>query len=222
MTLSEMTPEEREAKRKYDREAKQRSRAKEKLERERLSIPNAHDYVIPDQQQKKLTEHSQELQKAIAADLGVKELAEPDEYIVTAVACVSFGLEHSISQIVYDPEGMLVGGWFPDAAASEAIEHVHRFPHLLQSVVFADVYSKFLKAVLNWSKKNEMYSTREFIRDLTAELAGTFVLPVRPELPNPEPIKIQEAPPVSYEQILEQGRLRLLAQLQQFQGKEEK
>jgi hypothetical protein len=218
----EPNEEQRAAKREYDRLAKQKSRAKAKLERERLAIPNAHDYVLPDQHKKRLEEYSQELQKAIAADLGVKELAEPDEYIVAAVVCVSFGLENSICQVVYDPEGVLVGGWFPDAAASEAIEHVHRFPLLLSSTVFADLYNRFLKAVLNWSKKNEQYSTREFIRDLTAELAGTYVLPPRPEIPKAEPNKIPIAPTVSDEEILEQGRLRLLAHLQQFQGKEEK
>src|SRR5882762_1350407 len=113
----EMTPEQQEEKRKYDREAKQRSRAKEKAERLRSMVPLARDYVMPEEQQKKLSQYSQGIQKAVQADL--KSLSCMDEYIVEAVACVLYGLQHQFTQIVHGPSGMLVGGWFPDAAASE-------------------------------------------------------------------------------------------------------
>src|ERR1700733_10123219 len=126
MKISQMTPEQIEAKRTYDREAKKRSRAKARQENEKLATPNAHDYVIPEPQQKRLTERSHGLQKTIAAELAWEKLPVPDEYIVDAVGCVLLGLETNVAQIVHLPDGMgmLVGGWFPDAAASETIEHV--------------------------------------------------------------------------------------------------
>src|SRR6266436_9032449 len=126
--MSEMSEQQREEKRKYDREAKQRSRAKQKDERMRSMVPLARHYKIPEEQQKELSQHSHTVTKTVTVDLGLEKLPGPDEYIVDAVACVLCGLENNFTQIVHDPFGMLVGGWFPDAAASEAIERVHRFP----------------------------------------------------------------------------------------------
>ena len=213
MKLSEMTSEQQEEKRKYDREAKQHQRAKEKTERMLRIIPNARDYRMPEEQQNKLGQHTHIVTKTVAAELGVEKLSDPDQYIAAGVASVVFGLENQVTQIVYQPNGMLVGGWFPDAAASEAIEHVHRFPSLLQSTTFTDLYSKFLQAVVKWSKKHEHYSTPEFIQEIQAEIAGEYVLPRLPE-PKPEPNKIQEAPSVPCDvEILERGRMQLLNQL---------
>jgi len=213
MKLSEMTSEQQEEKRKYDREAKQHQRAKEKTERMLRIIPNARDYRMPEEQQNKLGQHTHIVTKTVAAELGVEKLSDPDQYIAAGVASVVFGLENQVTQIVYQPNGMLVGGWFPDAAASEAIEHVHRFPSLLQSRAFADLYSKFLQAVVKWSKKHEHYSTPEFIQEVQAELAGTYVLPPLPELQKPEPMPEASVIPSDAE-MLEQGRIRLLNQLQ--------
>src|SRR6266436_3265302 len=211
--MSEMSEQQREEKRKYDREAKQRSRAKQKDERMRSMVPLARNYKIPEEQQKELSQHSHAVTKTVAADLGLEKLPGPDAYVIDAVACVLFGLENNLTQIVYEPSGMLVGDWFPDAAASEAIEHVHRFPSLLQSRTFADLYSKFLQAVVKWSKKHEHYSTPEFIQELKAEIAGTYVLPPTPELPKAEPNKIHETPVPRYAETLERGRIQLLKQL---------
>lgn len=214
MKLSEMTQEQQVAKRKYDREAKQRSRAKERQEKERLAIPNARDYVMPEQQQKKLTEYSDQVAKTIQTDLGLEELARPDAYIVDAVACVTLGLENNFPQIVNNPEGMLVGGWFPDAAASETIEHVHRFPDLLNSPTFTELYKKFLQAVAKWAKRNEQYADREYIQELKQEIAGEYILPPPLPEPKPEPPKTTEQPLPSMAEILERGRIELLNRIQ--------
>src|SRR6267378_2317856 len=212
MKLSEMTSEQQEEKRKYDREAKQHQRAKEKTERMLRIIPNARDYRMPEEQQNKLGQHTHIVTKTVAAELGVEKLSDPDQYITAGVASVVFGLENQVTQIVYQPNGMLVGGWFPDAAASEAIEHVHRFPSLLQSTTFTDLYSKFLQAVVKWSKKNEQCSTHEFIQEIQAEIGGEYVLPQLLELPKAEPKP--EAPPVpSDAETLKRGRIQLLNQL---------
>jgi hypothetical protein len=203
-----------EEKRKYDREAKQRSRAKQRAEHMRNMIPLARNYVMPDEQETKLAEYALNVTKRVRADLGMEKISEQDSYIVDAVACVLLGLENNFTQIVHAPFGMVVGGWFPDAAASEAIEHVHRFPSLLQSTTFADLYRNFLHAVVKWSKQHEHYSTPEFIQEVQAEIGGTYVLPPLPELPKAEPKKIQEAPSVpSDPEILERGRMQLSNQL---------
>jgi hypothetical protein len=212
MKLSEMNPEQR---REYNRNAKRQQRAKEEAERMRSMVPLARDYMMPESQQKKLTEYSHGLQKTIAADLNLETLPGPDMYIVDAVASVLFGLENSVTQIVNDPVGVIVCGWFPDAAASEAIEHVHRFPKILQSTTFSDLYNKFLHQVARWIKKNEKYSSPEFVRDIKAGIAGTYVLPPLPE-PRPEPPKIPEIPAPSFLEVLEQGRIRLLTELQEI------
>jgi hypothetical protein len=211
MKLSEMSPEQR---RVYNRNAKRQQRTKEEAERMRSMIPLARDYKLPESQQTKLDQYSRDVAKTIAADLGLEELPGPDMYIVDAVACTLFGLENNISQIVNEPSGIVVGGWFPDAAASEAIEHVHRVPRLLQSAVFADLYSRFLQAVVKWAKRSEQYATPEFIQELKREIAGTYVLPPLSE-PKPEPQKMPAAPSVpSDAETLEQGRIKLLDQLQ--------
>jgi hypothetical protein len=210
MEPRERTPEQR----KYDREAKQRSRAKEKAERLRSMVPLARNYKIPEEQQKKFSQYSRDITKAVQADLNLEKLLGTDEYIVDAVACVLLGLENNFTQTVSQPDGMLIGGWFPDAAASETIQHVHRFPRLLQSTVFADLYSKFIKSVAKWTTKNEHYSEREFVQDINREVAGTYVLRPLPE-PKPEPKKIPEVPSVPSDvEILKEGRIKLSHQLQ--------
>ena len=107
MKLKEMTPEQQEAKRKYDREAKRRQRDRQKQEKERLNIPNARDYMVPEHQQKQLDEYTRSVMTAIAADLNLEKLTDPDEYIITGVSCVLFGMERQFAQVVDNPSGML-------------------------------------------------------------------------------------------------------------------
>ena len=172
MRFSEMSPKQ---KREYNRLAKQRQRAKARADRTLRIIPNARDYAMPESQKQELSQRCETIKNTVAAELGVEKLSYQEEYIVDAVASVLFGLENNITQIVQNPSGMLVGGWFPDSAASQAIEHVHGFPHLFGSATFVDLYRKFLHAVAEWSKKNEQYSISEFIQEIKAEIAGEYV-----------------------------------------------
>jgi hypothetical protein len=60
---------------------------------------------------------------------------------------------------------MLVGGHYPDAVASTATEHVHRFPSLLGSATFKTMYDKLLPAVKAWDGKfDHRYSSPEGLR----------------------------------------------------------
>ena len=211
MKIAEMTPEQL---REYNRESKKRQRGREKQEKERLAIPDASDFKLPDYQVKALRKHARDLTRTIRQDIPV---TKQDEYIVDGVACVLFGLEKDFTQEIHKPFGMLVGGYFPDAMASEAIAHVHRFPGLLQSTTFAAQYSKFLQEVVEWSRKTRSYSTPEFIQDVKAELAGEYVLKFSEAKlqPKMEPLtETKPEPPVpSDEEIRERGRAQLLNQL---------
>jgi hypothetical protein len=209
--IKDMTPEE---KTEYNRLQKRESRERERQEQLAKRIPNSRDYELPQVQQRTLSEHSRNIQATINTELG----KVVDEYVVDAVACVLFGFENNFTQKVSEPFGVLVGGYFPDAAASTTIESVHRFPMLLQSATFADLYQKFLSQIAKWNNQTHgAYSTLELIADLNRELAGTYVLPSpasTPVVPAPVPIESSaSAPGASDKDIRERGREQLLRQL---------
>jgi hypothetical protein len=185
MKLKEMTPEQR---REYNRVQKQQQRDREREEAAAERIPNANDFEMPEAKQKLLDQHSSEILKTVQAELPDHEFAAQDEYIVEATAHVLFGLENNIVQKVVNPHGMLVGGHYPDAVASTAIERVHRFPSLLGSATFKTMYEKLLRAVVAWDAKfNHAYSSHELMADIRAELDGNYILKPKYTPPHPPP-----------------------------------
>jgi hypothetical protein len=204
-----MTPEER---REYDKNAKRKQRNQEKAEILRRIVPRAKDFQLPELHRKKLEAHSAEIVAAIQTELTQEKLSAQSEYIVDAVSCVMFGIENNFVQVVHDPPGVLVGGHFPDAVGADAVEYVHRFPELLKSKTFAELYQRFLRAVANWAKKNEQYATVEFIQEIKAELAGTYQLPPLRNIPKSK-IQQAEEPLPSMAEMLERGRIELLRRL---------
>jgi len=152
MKIKELTPEQR---REYNRIQKQRQRDHEREEAAAKRIPNANDFKMPESKQNLLDQHSSDILKTVRAELPDHEFATQDEYIVEATAHVLFGLENNVVQKVVNPHGMLVGGHYPDAVASTAIERVHRFPSLLGSTTFKQMYDKFLRAVGEWDGKHQ-------------------------------------------------------------------
>ena len=174
MKLKEMTPEQR---REYNRVQKQQQRDREREVAAAKRIPNANDFEMPEAKQKLLDQHSSDILKTVQAELPDHEFAAQDEYIVEATAHVLFGLKNNVVQKVVNPHGMLVGGHYPDAVASAAIEHLHRFASLLDSATFKAMYEKILPAVKAWDAKfNHAYSSHELMADIRAELDGTYVL----------------------------------------------
>jgi hypothetical protein len=162
--------------REYERLAKRNQRERERQEKLAKSIPKAFDYKMPTTHQKALDERTQEVMKVIRAEVP-ERLAIQDEYVVEGMASVLFGLENDIVQEVHNPDGLLVGGYFPDVAWSNAIKRVHEFPIILESVTFAALYKNFLRAAMEWnSQTHGAYSAPEFIPALNAEMAGTYVL----------------------------------------------
>jgi hypothetical protein len=179
--------------REYNREAKKRERDRDRQEKEKLAIPNARDYRMPEAQQQALRKHAQDTAKTIATELALNKLSQQDGYIADGVVCVLFGLEKGFTQKVNEPFGVLVCGYFPDSAASTTIEYVHRCPNLLQSTTFAELYKTFLHAVVKWNNQTHgAYSTPEVITDCKAEIAGRYIPKIRnlPVVPAPGPVEL--------------------------------
>jgi hypothetical protein len=174
MKIKELMPEQR---REYNRIQKQQQRDREREEAAAKRIPKANDFNMPDQKQRLLDQHSSEIVKTVRAELPDHKFATQDEYVVEATAHVLFGLENNVVQKVVNPHGMLVGGHYPDAVASAAIAHVHRFPSLLDSATFKAMYDKLLPAVKAWDAKfNHAYSSHGLMADIRAELDGNYIL----------------------------------------------
>jgi hypothetical protein len=174
MKIKEMTPEQR---REYNRVQKQQQRDREREEAAAKRIPNANDFEMPEAKQKLLDQHSSDILKTVRAELPDHKFATQDEYVVEATAHVLFGLENNVVQKVVNPHGMLVGGHYPDAVASTAIAHVHRFATLLDSATFKTMYEKLLRAVVAWDGKYQhRFSSPDLMGDIRSELDGTYVL----------------------------------------------
>ena len=182
MKLKEMTPEQR---REYNRVQKQQQRDREREVAAARRVPNANDFEMPDAKQQSLEQHSSEILKTIRVELPDHKVVTQDEYVIEATAHVLFELENNIIQKVVNPHGKLVGGHYPDAVASTAIAHVHRFPSLLDSATFKAMYDKLLPAVKAWDAKfNHAYSSHDLMGDIRSELDGTYVLKT-PAVPVP-------------------------------------
>jgi hypothetical protein len=131
---------------------------------------------MPEAKQKLLDQHSSEILKTVQAELPDHKFATEDKYVVELWRMFCSGWRTTSSKVI-NPHGMLVGGHYPDAVASTATEHVHRFPSLLGSATFKTMYDKLLPAVKAWDGKfDHRYSSPELMADIRAELDGTYVL----------------------------------------------
>jgi hypothetical protein len=213
MKIKDMNPDQL---REYNRVQKQNQRERERQEAAAKRIPNANDVRMPIAKQAELDKNANDTLKTIQAELPDHTFVIQDEFVIEAVACALLGFESNIIQKVQNPDGMLVGGHFPDAVASTAVEHVHRFPNLLGSATFKSLYEQFLRAVVTWDGKYQhAYSSPELIHHVRSELAGNYVLKT-PAVPvpatPPAPIEPVDVTP-SDEEIRERGRVQLLNQL---------
>ena len=209
--VADMTPEQ---KREYQRLAKRRSREKAKQKQLASQIPVALDYEPPQSQKDELAEHSRQIAATIAAELPTS-LSFQGECVIEMASTILFAHERGWTKQVSSPYGVLYGSFYPDAAGAELIEHFHRFPNLAESQTFKDLYQRFLTLIHRLSR-NEWFDPN-FAKDIEAEINGTYTL--RPKLaipqPTPEPAPAPPQPRLPTDQeILEQGRIRLLEQLQ--------
>jgi hypothetical protein len=107
------------------------------------------------------------------------DLSVQDVEVISLLSDVYFGFGHSIIQPVYDPTGLKVGGYYPEAAARQAVIHAHR-TQILDSASFKKLYFAVLKEVVRAAKKNPELWDEKYVNDIRQELVGTFRLPVEP------------------------------------------
>jgi hypothetical protein len=204
MRISEMTPEQRAARRQYNREQKRKSRANHKAA---AYVPTADEWTwnwdsrFPEEAAA-VREYEKQVGQKVAEELGRistfetygwsrEKFAEsfplgygtPEAYAVDQVARTLFGFKKNTSVWVHevvDPNGIIVAGtYFPDALGSEIVEAAHRYG-LEKSQTFSALYRELLQILNNRYGKEPT----EHARDIRAELAGLYVL-ASPE-PRPE------------------------------------
>jgi len=159
--------------RKLNRERQQKFRDKKSN-----PIPNAWDYEMPAARVRELDAYAKEVSEKIGLEL--EALGNNDKYILDGVARSILAIEKNWTQLVQNPQGILAGGYFPDALASHAIKHVLK-SRLQESPSFAELYRRFLQVVVRFfDKTDERYLTPEYIVEANQELAGVYVLQESP------------------------------------------
>jgi hypothetical protein len=153
-----------EEQRRKNRERQQRFRDKKNK-----PIPDAWDYEMPRAQSEQLSNYSKSVLAQITTELG--KLGKNDDYILNGIACTNLALEKGWAQAVHNPEGILSGGYFPDAIASEAIQHL-RNSRLLESPAFVELYKRFLQAVAAFCDDTDVrFIDPDFALEIKAEIA---------------------------------------------------
>jgi hypothetical protein len=219
MKISEMTPEQIEAKRRYDRAAKRKSRAKQKAE----SIPTADEWFRSWstqflQQSVELKTYERQLCAKVYEELGRGEFdpyRSPEAETFSWVAITLYSLRKNTSpwvREVRDPDGILVGGLlYPDALGSDFVENTHRF-ELEESATYSALYRELLRIL----DERFGHEHTDHACDIKLELAGTYVLKLPEPEPKPKPGVVPEASPVASDgETVERGRIQSLDELQQ-------
>jgi hypothetical protein len=146
-----------------------RLRQQRHRDRKRGIVPDASDYEMPRTQSERLEAYSKVVTEQIRKELG--RLGKNDDYILRGIAHTVVCLENKWTQTVQNPEGVLTGGYFPDAIASEAIQHLHH-SHLAESPAFMELYKRFLLAVVTFcDKADQRYIAAEYASEIKAEIA---------------------------------------------------
>jgi hypothetical protein len=211
--LAEMTPEERRA---YNAQSKRKSRDKEKQERLAAMVPAYADFRLPDTQREQLTENARQMIDQIATELS--QLTFEDRRVIEMASDVLLSHEKAWAKEVHSPYGLLYGRYFVDGAASEIIEHIHRFPNLLESPTLTALYQKFLKTVRKLSRNS--WFDPNFAKQIESEFDGTYELPGAPDIPK-VPTPAEPQPGVlnfaakQIESVSELSRARLLDRLKE-------
>ncbi len=228
--IADLSPEEQETVRAYNREQKQKSRAAQKAAR---YIPTADEVfdafpVEFPERTKQLSEYAEQFSNKVVEELrrelgsaqkdplgNVVGYDHSEEFVVDRVARCLLSLKKGWVQKVQ--EGELVSGlYFPESSGS-VVEAAHRYG-LKHSQTFSQLYFELLKTL----DKRYQHEQTEDAAIIRAELAGEYVLKLPMPKPEPMPTKIPDVPSVpSDAEMLEQGRNRLLNQLQpQFRVQE--
>jgi hypothetical protein len=123
----------------------------EREERGLGKIPDASDYVMPEEDAKRLATCAADSLRKVQSELPDKKLTLDDSQVVEGIAETLLGLENGWTKKVTLGKNptvqMLIGGHFVDAVAATSVERVHRNPTLLLSETFRQMYQMFRRVV---------------------------------------------------------------------------
>jgi hypothetical protein len=177
----------REAVRAYRKKAKQ---AKEELEK---NTPECSEYKLDDERQIEIDCCVKSALENIRIELPDHKFQTMDEYVITLVVTVVACLKRDDERPgwvvkVKNPNGLLAGGYFIEAAAAEAVKYSYeRGKRLLDSPTFASEYIDALKLVVRKLKKQQDSELMDIVR---AGIAGTYKPKPRKHKPEPEPVPV--------------------------------
>jgi len=176
--IVDLSPEEQDKVRAYNREQKQKSREKQ---RAAVHIPTANEWfdsfpVRFPEESASLDAHCKHILKTIQEELPdfPKEYQANSEAecVVDLVARTLFALKKNWVHEVHSPEGLLVGGmYFPDALGSVIVDAAHRYG-LERSQTFAGLYRELLEILDKRYGHENTYDARA----IKAELASEYIL----------------------------------------------
>jgi hypothetical protein len=192
MKISELTPEQREEKRKYNREQKRKSREKQKA----AYVPTADEWTESwdgsfSEEAREVREYVREIQRKVAEQIGYVSTFEthgwprekyaatfplghhPAEETVDFVARTIYAFRKDSSVWVRQvSEGIIVAGsHFPDVLGYEIVSETHRL-NLDVSPTYSALYRELL-SILDQRFGNNHDRNSAAIKQ---ELTGTFVL----------------------------------------------
>jgi hypothetical protein len=218
MKITDMTPEQAERKRAYDREAKQRSRAAKK-EAERIAqIPTADQAAESfraehPERVKELDAYVQEFGSKVSEELGRLLETTAEDFVIDRVARCLLGLKRGWLQRVQIGAvvGELAGGMYCADACGDMVEDANRFG-LRKSPTFDSAYIELLELVVK--RYGKFIPISPDIQIARSELTGEYKLPEPPEPPKPQPEPSPEEIVPTTAEILERGRIELLNRIQ--------
>jgi hypothetical protein len=215
MKLKEMTPEQR---REYNREQKAKSRAAKKEAERNAQVPTADQAAESfraeyPERVKELDSYVQEFASKVSEELGRPLETIAEYFVIDRVPRCLLGLKRGWVQRVQIGAvvGELVGGMYFADACGDMVEDANRFG-LRKSPTFDSAYIELLELVVK--RYGKIIPVSFDIQAARAELDGKYKLPEPPESPKPELIIIPDTPVPSDATTLEQGRIRLLNQLE--------
>jgi hypothetical protein len=184
--ISELTPEEQEKVRAYNRENKRKSREAQKT----AQTPSADQWTwnwpehFPEQN-KELNAYEQKFSAKVFEELG-REFhphSSPEAETLSWVTVTAYCFRKNDSPWVHEvdsPNGIIVGGLFyPDVLGSDLVANTHRFG-LETSATYAALYRELLRIL----DKKFGHERTEDAAAVRAELAGTYIYV--PPHPKPE------------------------------------
>jgi len=147
MRIAELPLDEQNRIRQYNREAKKRSREKQK-QAQMPSYDEAFDN-FPPEHTNALRQHVKEVATAVKSELGVEGLGgyqdnQAAESAIHQLAWTLFAFKRNLVQQVHSPPGELVGGtYYADSLGADIVTSAHRYS-LLNSATFAALFNELL------------------------------------------------------------------------------